>query len=108
MIVQFLIRICCAAVLQHVEQRVVFSLYEWSIHGYVPGGYAECRFYFLGWDLEQVGLTPIGGHDGKWIWRVSFKLVATEGNMMGAPTSMAFLVTMDGDLIEPVVSEHKR
>jgi hypothetical protein len=64
----------------------------------------------LGWDLEQVGLTPVGSQEeGKWIWKVSFELVATDGeNMMGAPVRMAFFVTMDGDLIEPVVSEHKR
>ena len=64
----------------------------------------------IGWELEQVGLTPAGiEKEGKWIWKVLFELVATDGgNMMGAPVTMAFFVTMDGELIEPVVSDHKR
>ena len=60
------------------------------------------------WDLEQVALEPVGDQKGKWIWKVSFRYAVAEGGSTGRWPTMDFLVTMDGELIEPVISDHKR
>ncbi|GAA5496364.1 hypothetical protein Rhal01_02547 [Rubritalea halochordaticola] len=60
------------------------------------------------WELDQIALEPIDQNEGKWLWLVSFEYKVTEGGQTGQPIRMHVYVTMNGDLIQPVVSEMKR
>ena len=58
------------------------------------------------WTFEQAALRPVNKfyQDGKWIWVVSFRYTK-EGFSSGVWPTMDFFVTMDGDLIEPIIDD---
>ena len=60
------------------------------------------------WELDQIALEPIDLEEGKWLWKVSFEYVVIDDGQTGPPIMMHVLITMDGELIQPVVSDHKR
>jgi len=41
------------AVFKHIEQRIVFTFYEWRIHGNVARGHTQGSFNFVGGNFEQ-------------------------------------------------------
>ena len=61
------------------------------------------------WTFEGATLQPVNQffQDGKWIWKVSFRYTIN-GPSTGAWPTMDFLVTMDGELIEPLITEWER
>jgi hypothetical protein len=58
-----------------------------------------------GWRLEAVALEPVNEFysDGKWMYVVHFRYFIN-GLSTGVWPSMNFIVTMDGELVEPVIS----
>lgn len=58
----------------------------------------------LEWTLEGLTLKPVG--DGKWCWLVSFEASPKPGfGMTGISPEISVLVTMDGRIITPSLSE---
>jgi hypothetical protein len=57
-----------------------------------------------GWQVESVALEPVSvlSPDGKWMYVVKFRYFMN-GPMTGYWPSLDFIVTLDGELIEPVV-----
>jgi hypothetical protein len=58
------------------------------------------------WRVEQIALEPIGLTGDKWMYVVHFRY-AWDSAMTGVWPTMRFLVTMDGDLIEPEIDPEK-
>ena len=58
------------------------------------------------WTFEGATLAPVSAlfPDQKWIWKISFRYTI-DGPSTGHWPTMDFLVTMDGDLIEPIVTD---
>jgi hypothetical protein len=58
-----------------------------------------------GWKVEAVALEPVSvsSPDGKWMYVVKFRYFMN-GPMTGIWPGLDFIVTMDGELVEPVVS----
>jgi hypothetical protein len=57
------------------------------------------------WDLESIGLTPVGGgnpKETKFLWEVHYRYLL-KGFSTGIHPKMTFAITMDGELIEPEV-----
>lgn len=54
--------------------------------------------------LEDLAIHPVGGdpRERKCVWRLTFREMKP-----GPQSTLQLLVTMDGDLIEPVISEEK-
>ncbi len=54
--------------------------------------------------LEDLAIHPVGGdpRESKCVWRLTFREMKP-----GPQSTLQVLVTMDGDLIEPVISEEK-
>jgi hypothetical protein len=61
-----------------------------------------------GWEVEAVALEPVNVvfPDEKWMYVVKFRYVMN-GPMTGVWPSLDFIVTMDGELVEPVVSNQQ-
>ena len=61
-----------------------------------------------GWEVEAVALEPvnISSPDGKWMYVVKFRSFMN-GPMTGVWPRLDFIVTMDGELVEPVVSNRQ-
>jgi len=105
-----------------VSDRVYEKMTKWNLESDTPPPVSAQKAYKLAkkrlekieikkgfvWILKQVALEPVVEQEGKWIWKVSFRYANTEGGSTGRPLTMDFLVTMDGELIEPVVSKSKR
>jgi hypothetical protein len=62
-----------------------------------------------GWEVEAVALEPVSvsSPDEKWMYVVKFRYVMN-GPMTGVWPSLDFIVTMDGELVEPVVSNRQQ
>jgi hypothetical protein len=61
-----------------------------------------------GWEVEAVALEPINvsSPDGKWMYVVKFRY-CMNGPTTGVWPTLDFIVTMDGELVEPVVSNRQ-
>jgi len=61
-----------------------------------------------GWEVEAVALEPVNVvfPDEKWMYVVKFRYVMN-GPMTGVWPRLDFIVTMDGELVEPVVSNRQ-
>lgn len=61
-----------------------------------------------GWEVEAVALEPVNvsSPDGKWMYVVKFRSFMN-GPMTGIWPALDFIVTMDGELVEPVVSNRQ-
>lgn len=57
------------------------------------------------WIFEGATLQPIKSFlpDKKWIWKITFRH-QPKGGFSSAPVRMKFLVTMDGVLVEPIIT----
>ena len=60
------------------------------------------------WELQEIALKPVGFKENKWVWKIIFQLGVTEVGFSGSTTTIAFLVTLNGKLIEPIITKHKR
>lgn len=62
-----------------------------------------------GWHLEAVALKPVSDYfpAEKWMYVVSFRYFIN-GPSTGIWPTMDFIVTMDGELIEPIISVARR
>ena len=60
------------------------------------------------WTFEGATLKPVNRffQNDKWIWKVSFRYTL-DGPSTGVWPTMDFLVTMDGELIEPIIDNWK-
>ena len=61
------------------------------------------------WTFVGAALQPVKRvhQDEKWIWKIIFQY-RSEGFSSGTPLRMEFLVTMDGILVEPIITDIKR
>ena len=60
------------------------------------------------WDLDLLALEPVDIEKGKWVWYVSFEYEVLEGGSSGPAPTMGIYVTLDGKLVQPVISKWKK
>ena len=59
------------------------------------------------WTVGRISLEPLsGGVDGKWMYVVSF-VYSYDGGSSGPERTLEFVVTMDNELIDPIVTVEK-
>ena len=59
------------------------------------------------WTIERISLEPVSGDgDGKWMYVVSF-IYSYDGGGSGPERTLEFVVTMDNELIDPIVTAEK-